>query len=185
MRSTKLTVAAALAALAALAACGTTDFAETGTTLERTLTVREIDRENRTFSVAGGGDRFSIRANDGIPYFDQIEVGDRVNVTFTQSTAVSMALADDTGETAVISAQARRALGQRPGAFSGQAISAVVTFVAYDPRTNDATLRTQDGRLLFTSVPVELRRFAAARQPGDRILVELFDAVALSIEPAT
>ena len=172
------------ATLAALAACGPTEFAETGTTLERTLTVREIDRENRTFSVAGGGDRFTIRANDGIANFDQIEVGDRVNVTFTQSTAVSMALPGDTGETAVLGAEARRGLGQRPGAFSGQALSAVVTFVAYDPRTNDATLRTQDGRLLIATVPVELRRFAAARQPGERIAVELVEATAIAIEPA-
>lgn len=172
------------ATLAALAACGPTDFAETGTTLERTLTVREIDRENRTFSVAGGGDRFTIRANDGIANFDRIEVGDRVNVTFTRSTAVGMALPGDTGETAVLSAEARRALGQRPGGFSGQALSAVVTFVAYDPRTNDATLRTQDGRLLIANVPVELRRFAAARQPGERISVELLEATAIAIEPA-
>ena len=170
--------------LAVLAACGPTDVAETATTFERTLTVREIDRANRTFSVAGGGERFSIRANDGIANFDQIEVGDRVNVTFTQSTAVSMALPNDTGETAVLSADARRAQGQRPGAFSGQVLSAVVTFVAYDPRTNDATLRTQDGRLLITNVPVELRRFAAARQPGERIVVELVEAVAIAIEPA-
>lgn len=170
--------------LAALAACGPTDFAETATTLERTLTVREIDREYRTFSIAGGGERFTIRANDGIANFDQIEVGDRVNVTFTQSTVVSMALPGDTGETAVISAEKRRASGQRPGAFSGQALSAVVTFVAYDPRTNDATLRTQDGRLLITNVPVELRRFAATRQPGERIAIELVESAAVSIEPA-
>lgn len=184
MRPKALFPAAMLAAtLAVLAACGPTDVAQTGDTFERTLTVREIDRENRTFSVAGGGDRFSIRANDGIPNFDQIEVGDRVNVVFTRSTAVSMALPGDTGETAVISAEARRAFGQRPGAFSGQAISAVVTFVAYDPRSNDATLRTQDGRLLIVNVPVELRRFAAARTPGERIAVELIDAVAVSIDP--
>lgn len=172
------------ATLAALAACGPTEFAETETTRERTLTVREIDRENRIFSIAGGGDRFTVHANDGIPNFDQIEVGDRVNVRFTQSTAVAMALPDDTGETAMISADARRIPGERPGAFSGQVLSAVVTFVAYDPRTNNATLRTQGGRLLITNVPVELRRFAAARQPGERIVVELGEAVAIAIEPA-
>ena len=172
------------AVLAALAACGPTGFAETKTTLERALNVREIDRENRTFSATGGGDRVTVRANDGIANFDRIEVGDRVNVTFTRRTAVAMALPDDTGETAVISADARRTPGQRPGAVSGQALSAVATFVAYDPRSNDVTLRTRDGRLLIANVPVELRRFAAARQPGERIVVELVEAVAIAIEPA-
>jgi hypothetical protein len=172
------------AILAAVASCAPSDFAENTTTLERTLTVREIDRENRTFSVTGGGERFSIRANDGIANFDQIEVGDRVDVVYTQSVAVAMALPDDTGETAAIRAAARPALGARPGAFTGQALSAVVTFVAYDPRSNDATLRTQDGRLLITHVQPELRRFAAARQPGERIAVELVEAFAVTIEPA-
>src|SRR6056297_4005571 len=104
----RLKVPLVAATFSVLAACGPTDFAVTETTLERTLTVREIDRENRTFSVTGGGDRFTIRANDGIANFDQIEVGDRVNVTFTRSTAVAMALPADTGETAVIGADARR-----------------------------------------------------------------------------
>jgi hypothetical protein len=149
------------------------------------MAVREIDRESRTFSVAGGGDRFTIHANDGIANFYQIEVGDRVNVTFTRSTAVAMALPDDTGEAVVISADARRPTGQRPGAFSGQAFSAVVTLVAYDPRTNNPTLRTQDGRLLITNVPRELRRFAAVRTPGDRLLVEILEAAAMAIDPAT
>ena len=83
-----------------------------------------------------------------------------------------------------MSAAGRRALGQRPGVFAGDALSTVVTFVAYDPRTNDATLRRQDGSLLLTTVPADLRRFAAARQPGDRIAVELIEAAAIAIEPA-
>lgn len=180
----RLKLSLVAATLAALAACAPTDFAETTTTQERTLTVREIDRENRTFSVAGGGQRFSVRANDGIANFDQIEVGDRVRVAYTQSVAVAMALPDDTGDTVAISADARRAPGARPGAFSGEALSVVVTFVAYDPRTNDATLRTQDGSLLIVTVQPGLRRFAAARQPGERIAVELIEARAVSIEPA-
>lgn len=170
--------------LAALTACGPTDFAENTTTLERTLTVRDIDRENRSFAVAGDGQRFNVRVSEAVVNFDQIEVGDRVNVTYTQSVAVAMALPGDTGETAALSATARSPVGARPGAFSGQVISAVVTFVAFDPRSNDATVRTRDGRLLITRVPPELRRFAAARQPGERIEITLTEAFAVAVEPA-
>ncbi|SDK25334.1 hypothetical protein [Aliiruegeria lutimaris] len=140
--------------------------------------MREIDRQNRALAVAGGGDRFSIRANDGIASFDQIEVGDRVNMTFTQSTSVAMAFPGDTRQTVVVSADAGRTPGQSRGTHSGQALSAMVTFGTYDLRTNDATLHRQDARLLITNVPVELRRFVAARQPGERVAVELIEAVA-------
>lgn len=99
----------------ALTVCGPTEFAETGTTIERTLTVREIDRAIRTFSVAGGGERYRIRANGGITRTDLIAVGNRVNATYTRSEVVSMALPGEAGDAAVISAYSRRALGQRSG----------------------------------------------------------------------
>lgn len=175
----------AIAILAVLAACGPTDFAEKTTTIERVLTVRDIDRDARRFAVTGDGRTFNIRVSDAVVNFDQIEVGDRVNVVYTKSVAVAMALPGDTGETATVRAAALPAVGQRPGAFSGKALSAVVTFVAFDPRSNDATLRTQDGRLLITNVQPELRRFAAARQPGERIAVELIEAFAVAIKPAS
>lgn len=184
MRERPVLVAATLAALAALAACAPADFAESTRTLERTLTVRDIDRESRSLAVSGDGRRFDIRVSEAVANFDRIEVGDRVAVVYTRSVAVGMALPEDGGETAAIAARMRRAPGERPGAFSGQALSAVVTFVAYDPRSNDATLRTQDGRLLVVAVEPRLRRFAAARQPGERIAVELVEAFAVSVAPA-
>lgn len=180
----RLKFALAAVGLALLAACGPTDFAENRTTLERTLTVREIDRENRSFAVSGDGQRFNVRVSEAVVNFDQIEVGDRVNLAYTRSVALAMALPGDSGETVAASAAAVAPAGARPGAFSGDVLSAIVTFVAYDPRSHDATVRTRDGRLLITRVPRELRRFAAARRPGERIAVKLTEAFAVSVEPA-
>lgn len=167
-----------------LTACGPTDFAENETLEERTLTVREIDRENRSFAVTGDGQRFNISVSDAVVNFDQIEVGDRINVAYRKSVSVAMALPGDSGETVSVNAAALPPEGARPGAFAGEVISMVVTFIAYDPRSHDATVRTEDGRLLITQVQPVLRRFAAARQPGERIVVELTEAFAVSVEPA-
>lgn len=171
--------------LAALAACGPTDFAENTELQERTLTVQEIDRDNRSFAVTGDGQRFNVRVSEAVVNFDQIEVGDTVNVAFRQSTTVGMALPDDSGETLVASGAVTAPEGARPGVIAGDVVSAVVTFVAYDPRTHDATVRTEDGRLIITRVQPDFRRFAAARQPGDRVVVEFTEALAVSVEAAS
>jgi hypothetical protein len=178
----KITFAAA--ALAVFSACAPTDFASNTETKERTLTVREIDPATRTFAVTGDGQRFNVRVSDAVVNFDQIEVGDRVNVVFTESVAVSMALPEDTGETVAVTGVAAAPVGARPGIASGQLISAVVTFVAYDPRSHSVTVRNQAGELLIAEVPRELRRFAAARQPGDQIEVALTETFAVSVTPA-
>ena len=180
----RLKILLAAATFALLSACAATDFAENTTTLERTLTVRDIDRENRSFDVTGDGQRFNIRVSDAVVNFDQIEVGDRVNVAFTESVALSMALPQDPGTTVEITGAAIPPVGARPGAVAGELLSTVVTFIAYDPRSNSATVRTQDGRLLITSVEPELRRFAAAREPGDRVAIEMIEAFAVSVTPA-
>lgn len=180
----RLKTSLAAAILAVLTACGPINFAENTTLEERTLTVREIDSENRSFAVTGDGQRFNVRVSEAVVNFDQIEVGDRVNVAFEKSVTLAMAAPGDTGETIAASASAVAPEGARPGAVSGEVLSAVVTFVAYDPRSHDATVQTQDGRILITSVPRELRRFAASRQPGDRVAVQLTEAFAVSVTPA-
>ncbi len=180
----RLKTSLAAAALAILTACGPINFAENTTLEERTLTVREIDRENRNFAVTGDGQRFNVRVSEAVVNFDQIEVGDRVNMSFERSVTVAMAAPGDTGETIAAGGTAVAPEGARPAAVSGEIVSAVVTFVAYDPRSHDATLRTEDGRLLITRVPRELRRFAASRVPGDRVAVQLTEAFAVAVVPA-
>lgn len=175
----------AATALALVAACGPTDFAERSETVERTLTVREIDREARRFAVTGDGRRFVLRVSDAVVNFDQIEVGDKLNVAYVESVAVSMATPEDTGETVVLEGSAIAPEGAKPGFAGGEIISAVVEFVDYDPASHFATVRTASGNLLSSKVHPEMRRFAAARIPGDRIEIEIASGFAVAITPAS
>lgn len=172
------------AALFALTACAQPDFAENTTTLDRTLTVREIDREARSFAVTGDGQRFNITVSEEVVNFDQIEVGDKLNVTFIESVAVGMALPGDTGETISAGGAIRAPAGSRPAMVGAEVTSAVMTFVSYDPLRQTAVLQRNDGSILETSVAPEMRAFAAARQPGDRIAIDFTEALAVAITPA-
>jgi len=180
----KLTTLLAAAAFAALTACAPADFAERSETVERTLTVREIDRENRSFAVTGDGQRFNLTVSDAVVNFDQIEVGDKLNVTYVESVAVGMALPEDAGETITLEGAAVAPEGAKPGVVAGNVLSTVVEFMSYDSDSNVAIVRLNDGNIYAAKVSRELRAFAAARQPGDRIAVDIASGFAVAIEPA-
>jgi len=172
-------------ALVALTACGATDFAENTETVQQVLTVRAIDPDNRSFDVTGNGRRFNLKVSDAVVNFDQIEVGDELNVEYTESTTVAMALPDDTGETITFEGGALAPEGAKPGAAGFEYVSTVVEFISYDFSTHQATLLTNEGSTIITAVPRNLRRFAASRVPGDMIEIDMTTAFAVAITPAS
>lgn len=179
----KLTTLLSAAALVVLTACAAPDFAERSETVERTLTVREIDTENRSFAVTGDGQRFNLTVSEAVVNFDQIEVGDKLNVTYVESVAVGMALPGDAGETIALEGGISAPKGAKPGVAGAEILSTVVEFVSYDPESKVAVVRQKDGDI-YVKVRRELRSFAAARQPGDRIAVDIASGFAVAIEPA-
>ncbi|MFV0515508.1 MAG: hypothetical protein ACK5MY_17995 [Jhaorihella sp.] len=179
------TLLASVLALLSLSACDTNILsAERDTTVSAVGTVREIDPANRRFVVRADGQVLTLRATDTLRNFDQLEVGDRIRVEYEESVAVGMALPGDTGQPEAIAAGAAAPEGAKPGAAGFEAVSVVVDFIAYDQRAKTATIRTQEGDILRVAVPSEMRKFAKARQPGDRIVVDFERAVAIFVEPA-
>ena len=181
----KLAALFSAATLIALTACGSPDFAERSELVERTLTVREVDEGNRSFAVTGDGQRFNLRVSDEVVNFDQIEVGDKLKVQYAESVAVGMALPDDTGETILQNGIVVAPQGAKPGIIGADVISTVVEFVSYDPKTKIAIVKLNDGSFYSAKVKRELRSFAAARRPGDRVVVDIAFGFAVAIEPAT
>ncbi|MFC3118135.1 hypothetical protein ACFOHS_07355 [Jhaorihella thermophila] len=113
--------AAGLGVLLTLAACserGVTN-AQMSETVTAAGTIREIDRENRRFVVRTDGAVLTLRATDTLRNFDQLEVGDRIRVNYTEAIAVDMALP---GEDGTDSAQVLAAApeGAKPGAAGGR-----------------------------------------------------------------
>lgn len=181
MRLTTLTTSLVLFVLAS---CGPVNFADRTDSVSRTLTVREINEEDRSFAVTGDGQRFNLRVSEAVQNFDQIEVGDKLNVEFIETVAVSMADPEDTGETIVLEGAAVAADGQKPAIEGGEIVSTVVEFMSYDSSTQTAVVKNEDGDIFATKVRPEMRRFARSRMPGDRIEVGIVTALAISITAA-
>ena len=175
--------AAAVVMAVALAACTPPQMAQREQVVSATGTVTAIDRETRRVVIQEPNRTVQYRIGSQVTNFDQVEVGDQVRLDYIESVAVAMADPADTGEPIVDIFGVRAPEGSRPGMAAGSVATVVVELVSYDARSSRATIRTPSGEVRTVSVAPELRRFASTRSPGDRILVLIEQAVAVSVTP--
>jgi hypothetical protein len=74
-------------------------------------------------------------------------------------------------------------VGEGPGGVAVQGESLVVDFLGFDPATRRVVVQGPDGARRSLVVDPPLDAFAASLTPGDRILVTVTEAVALSVTP--
>lgn len=169
---------------AAVSACTPPESAGYEESISLTGTVRSIDNASRRIVVEGDDRTVLYRVSNKVRNFDQVEVGDRITLDYVESVAVAMADPNDSGEGLVDVFGARAPEGAKPGALGAMVGTVVVDFMDYAPRTHVARIRMPDGVVTSVTVAEELRRFAATRQAGDRIIVAVEEAVAIEVTPA-
>jgi hypothetical protein len=179
-------ILAALVA-AALAACAETAPAPETASREQivraTATVVAIDRADRDIVLRlENGEILNAQVGPEVRRLDEIAVGDIVAADFYRSVAVRMAEAGEDAPLGAVTGE-RAAADQAPGVAVAAAVEETFEVVSYDPATAEAVVRDVDGALLRTIVHPDMRDFASRRVPGDRVRVQVTEAMALSIEP--
>jgi hypothetical protein len=147
-------------------------------------TVREVDRANRRVVLRIDGRTVTLRANEAVPAFDIVEVGDRVRVTYTEAVAVDMALPEDSGERQVTVAEGVFVEAGTVGRAAAEVMTGVYEVVSFDRQRNEATLINPEGDLIIVDVAPELRPFARSRAPGDRVLITYAIGTVIALELA-
>ncbi|MDV7142764.1 hypothetical protein R3X27_08715 [Tropicimonas sp. TH_r6] len=181
----KLTVLAAAGCLLLAAGCdtigGSDTYAERSESISLDGTIEAIIPEKRLFKVSGKGGSVVFRAGPQVVNFDEMMIGDQVSLEYQQSVAVGMADPADPG-TALGEVVAGAAMeGEKPaGAVIGSG-STVVEFLSYDELTHTVVIRLNDGTVERIYVEKEMRKFAAARQAGDRVAVAVDRALAIAV----
>ncbi|MEM7176885.1 MAG: hypothetical protein AAGD47_16095 [Pseudomonadota bacterium] len=177
----KTTFAAAL-----LAGCAESDpgpvEAERADAITRVATVQTVDPKTREILLTeGDGRAFVIIAGPEVRNFDQLESGDKVSTTYFEAVAVQMAASDDPGGGVTVNAAERAEEGAKPGLVAGQVSDFVVEFLDYNPESHIATFIGPNNVVQRTVVRPEMREFAAARKPGERVQVTVEQALAISV----
>ena len=182
-------ILAAGAALALLAGCAS-PTPPAPLTLESTkrveATVTAVQPAKRLVSLRGADGRdVTVEAGPSVRNFEQIEVGDRVVVSYVEAIGFALAPPSDTGNVTDATLVAGRAApGERPAAAIAGVVRTTVVIDSIDPKTNTVTFHGQDG--MPRAIPVltaEGRAFASKLRKGDRVEVTYEEAVAISVEP--
>jgi hypothetical protein len=182
-------VALIAAALPLFTACSSMDTgpqaAEPGViavdTAQLTATVKAVDHSKRTVTLAGpNGKRVTYRVGKEAVNFDQIRVGDRVNVTVTESLAVFLRPQGTPPSAGEGTAVALAPKGALPGGMVANTTEVTARVVSVDAATHHVVLQLPSGHKAPVSVnpSIDLSKVA----PGAAVTARVTESVAISVE---
>src|SRR5688572_863249 len=148
-----------------------------------TANVTRVDADAREVTLlTSDGKKHVVKCGPQVVNFDQIRVGDQLKVTMTESLAIHMA--DEADEAAPTSGAATMVelapKGAKPGGLLASTVQEVATVTAIDVANHKATLQFSDGTTQTISVrkDVDLTK----RKVGEKVVIRVTDAMALSVE---
>jgi len=156
-----------------------------GNEISTTATVVAIDYKTRHVTLKGpDGNLTEISVGEDAYNFDQVVIGDLVDITYLQS--VALYLQKSTGEqpSAVTgSGMVRAPKGQKPEgvAYNVLEVKATVENIDYANRTVD--IRGPYGNLKTVVVNETVKNFDNVKK-GDEVIVRYTEATAITVRPA-
>jgi hypothetical protein len=146
-------------------------------------TVTAVDATARTVTLKGKTDTETIKVGPEVKNFDQIKVGDRVKVTFSQGVVLSLMAPDakavEPSATAVGEAAAK---GEKPAGAVKVSVKGTVTISKIDAASRIVTLTGPEGRSYKVKAGPDIKLDKI--KVGDKVLAEYSETVAIAVEPA-
>jgi hypothetical protein len=149
-------------------------------------TIDSINKDTREVALIGEqGQKETFTVPPSFKGFDKLKVGDRVNVTYTESVALGLgkpgekANVQTRGGTSVTpSAEGRSGVGMHQ-------VQVTAEIASVDPEKNEITFKGPEGNMRSVTVDnPELRDKLGDLKPGDTVQLTYTEAIAGSITPA-
>jgi len=148
-----------------------------------TATVDKIDLPARLVVLRGAdGHTEALRLGPEVRNLDQVKRGDQVVVTYFRSVAFEVVKKDAKLGVTTEGGAARAEVGEQPGALGATVVTVVADIVKLDRANQQAVLKTSDGQTITVDVknPENFDRVKV----GDRVEIQLTEAVAIDVTPA-
>ncbi|MFZ2807539.1 MAG: hypothetical protein WA081_07640 [Desulfosalsimonadaceae bacterium] len=155
-----------------------------GELISATAKVVAIDYPARRLALQGPeGNVVMIAVGEDAYNFDQIAVGDMVDITYTRSVAVS--LQKPTGEPSAISGtgMTRAPKGQKPEGLISNAMEITARVEDIDYANRLVEIRGPYGNLIEVEVDEDVENFDNVKK-GDDVVVRYIEAVAIAVRQA-
>jgi len=150
-------------------------------TFKETATVTGIDRATREVTlVKTDGTQATVTAGPEVANFAQIEVGDQVKATVTDTVSLFVPMPGESAADQAAAAVALAPLGEKPGGAISGAVQFTAKITSVDLKRHTATLQLPDGTSKTFNVrpDVELTKETV----GVDVVIRVTAAVAVSVE---
>ena len=149
--------------------------------IHTSATVTAINRSTRSVTVKNDqGEETSIQVPDAVKQFDTLKVGDKVDVDYYESLAVSMA---PSGSKPSMTERKGRAV-DIGGGVRGRELNVSAEVVSVDPSANTVTIKGPKGNVRTIYVADSaLQQKLPSVKPGQVVQFTYTEAVAASIRP--
>jgi len=147
-----------------------------------TADVVGIDKSDRVLKLRGQDGRVvSLEVSQEARNVDQIEIGDKVKVTYHESVALYLGKHGQKPGVSTGTIAARSAKGEKPAVAVVETIDISAKIKAIDKSNRMVTLELPDGSVSKTQVDPSIEAFDTLKV-GDLIHARITEAVAISVE---
>ena len=146
------------------------------------LIVKEMDLPTRMFTLEyADGNVIVVEAAEDLTGIEKIKIGDKVKITYLQSTAVYVT-SPDASRPAVADARTVEvdSEGEKPRKVSVEVTEVTSTVMAVDAEKRTATLKDADGKIETINVHPEVTNLENVKV-GDQVVYQVTKAIAINI----
>jgi hypothetical protein len=157
------------------------DGIELGEAMMLTAKVVAIDKEHRIVTLRGPKGRVvDLEVGEEAHNFDQVKIGDDVQIAYYESVALYLGEHGKAPEAAEALVVQRAAKGEQPEGLAVGVIDVSAKIVAIDLEKRAVTLELPDGEIVTTPVTERVRPLETLKV-GDVVHAQLTKALAISV----
>jgi Cu/Ag efflux protein CusF len=150
-------------------------------TLDVSARVTAIDMANRKVTLLGpDGETFTVKVGPAAVNFDQVGVGDWVNLTVTEELVVYLNEGNEAPSDESAAAVVLAPKGAKPGGLVAETTQITGTVTAIDLEKRTATLQFQDGST--RTFPVRSDVDLSKRKVGEQVVFRITEMIAISVK---
>ena len=145
-----------------------------------TGTVKAVDLQDKTVTVEGSGGRTVAVNAQNARNLDQVKVGDKVNLQFTEELALYVRKSDAQPSATQADMVALAPKGQKPAGLMARTIELTGTVESIDPKKRTVAVKGPAGNVRTFHVDKAVKNFDQIKT-GDQVVLRFTEAVALSV----
>jgi len=154
-----------------------------GETIVVTATVKAIDKPTRKVTFEGpNGNLVVVTAGPEVKNLDQIAVGDKLVIEYSEAVAAAIEPAGAAGSAGARVAAETAPPGAKPGMVASETVDLSAKILSVDKEKRKVTVQGPAGNTRTFRVGKEVERFGELK-PGDDVVVHYTEAIAIKITP--